>query len=149
MIKPLKIIPFLIIFLLLLPTLSPATQYRVIRIIDGDTIVVNYQGKPEKVRLLCVNTPESVHPDEKQNIPSGYWKIIIYKEDGKDLSALQIVAFIFSQDILRKSSILDYLVTIDEVKKRSRLDVLWELPDNIEGKVEKALNAKWASKHFH
>jgi len=43
----------------------------VIRIVDGDTIVVNYKGKPEKVRLLRVNTPESVHPDKKQNIPMG------------------------------------------------------------------------------
>jgi micrococcal nuclease len=43
----------------------------VIRIVDGDTIVIKYNGKYEKVRLLCVNTPESVHPDKKQNIPMG------------------------------------------------------------------------------
>lgn len=67
----LKIIPILIPFLLLLPTLSSADQFRVIRIVDGDTIVVNYKGNPEKVRLLCVNTPESVHPDKEQNIPMG------------------------------------------------------------------------------
>ena len=42
-----------------------------IRIVDGDTIVIKYDGKYEKVRLLCVNTPESVHPDKKQNIPMG------------------------------------------------------------------------------
>lgn len=33
--------------------------------------MVNYKGKYEKVRLLCVNTSESVHPDEKENIPMG------------------------------------------------------------------------------
>ena len=66
-----KIIPFLITFLLILPAFSLGAQYRVIRIVDGDTIVVNYKGKNEKVRLLCVNTPESVHPDKKQNIPMG------------------------------------------------------------------------------
>ncbi|MBW2195947.1 MAG: thermonuclease family protein [Deltaproteobacteria bacterium] len=54
-----KIVLFLIFFLL--PSLSLAAQHRVIRIVDGDTIVVNYQGKNEKIRLLCVNTPESVH----------------------------------------------------------------------------------------
>ena len=69
--KPLKIIPLLITFLLLLPTLSSAGQHKVIRIVDGDTIVVDYKGKYEKLRLLRVNTPESVHPDEKQNIPMG------------------------------------------------------------------------------
>lgn len=50
---------------------SLAAQFKVTRVVDGDTIVINYQGKYEKVRLLCVNTPESVHPDEKQNIPMG------------------------------------------------------------------------------
>jgi len=69
--KPLKIIPLLITLLLILPTLSSATQYQVIRIVDGDTIIVNYKGKNEKVPLLRVNTPESVHPDKKQNIPMG------------------------------------------------------------------------------
>jgi micrococcal nuclease len=67
----LKTIPFLITFLLLLSGPLLAGQHRVIRVVDGDTIIVNYQGKSEKVRLLCVNTPESVHPDKKQNIPMG------------------------------------------------------------------------------
>ncbi len=67
----LKITFLLIPFLLILPALSLAGQYRVIRIVDGDTIVANYKGKYENVRLLCVNTPESVHPDKKQNIPMG------------------------------------------------------------------------------
>ena len=62
----------LILFaLLFVPLLVYAGQYQVIRIVDGDTIVINYQGKQEKVRLLCVDTPESVHPDKKQNIPMG------------------------------------------------------------------------------
>ena len=46
-------------------------QYIVIRVVDGDTIVIDYKGKYEKVRFLCVDTPESVHPDKKQNIPLG------------------------------------------------------------------------------
>jgi len=58
---------FFITFLLILSTLSLAAQHKVIRVVDGDTIVVDYKGKYEKVRLLCVNTPESVHPDKKQN----------------------------------------------------------------------------------
>ena len=45
--------------------------YQVLRVVDGDTIVIDYQGQSEKVRLLCVDTPESVHPDAKQNIPMG------------------------------------------------------------------------------
>ena len=69
--RSLKTASFLIAFILTLPILVIAGQYKVIRVVDGDTIVVDYNGKHEKVRLLCVNTPESVHPDRKQNIPVG------------------------------------------------------------------------------
>lgn len=41
-------------------TLSP-----VLRIIDGDTIEVNRNGVSEKVRLIGVNTPETVDPRRK------------------------------------------------------------------------------------
>ncbi len=36
----------------------------VIRVVDGDTIVVRISGKDEKVRLIGVDTPESVHPNQ-------------------------------------------------------------------------------------
>jgi micrococcal nuclease len=66
-----RIIPLLFILVWALPSLALAGQHPIIRIVDGDTIIVDYQGKHEKVRLLCVNTPESVHPDKKQNVPMG------------------------------------------------------------------------------
>ena len=69
--KLLKIIHVLAFFFVLIPAIVLAGQYEVIRVVDGDTIVIKYDGKYEKVRMLCVNTPESVHPDEKQNIPMG------------------------------------------------------------------------------
>jgi micrococcal nuclease len=71
MIKSFKTISLLFTLLLLIPTLSLAAQHKVIRVVDGDTIVVDYKGKYEKVRLQCINTPESVHQDKKQNIPMG------------------------------------------------------------------------------
>jgi micrococcal nuclease len=67
----LKTISILLALLFVLPALAIAGQYEVVRVVDGDTIVIRYAGKLEKVRLLCVNTPESVHPDKKQNIPMG------------------------------------------------------------------------------
>jgi micrococcal nuclease len=51
--------------------LSSAAQYKVLHVCDGDTISINYEGKEERVRLLRVDTPESNHPDKKQNIPMG------------------------------------------------------------------------------
>lgn len=62
---------FIIASILLFPFSLYAGQYKIIRVVDGDTIVVDYKGKAEKVRLLCVNTPESVHSDQKQNVPMG------------------------------------------------------------------------------
>lgn len=35
------------------------------RVVDGDTvIVINHEGKEERVRLLLIDTPESVHPNK-------------------------------------------------------------------------------------
>lgn len=45
--------------------------YSIVRIVDGDTIVVNYKGTEEKVRLIGVNTPESVHKDSSKNTEEG------------------------------------------------------------------------------
>lgn len=37
--------------------------YRVVRFSDGDTIVVDMNGKEETVRMIGVDTPETHHPD--------------------------------------------------------------------------------------
>ena len=37
---------------------------RVERVIDGDTLLVRYQGESHTVRLIGVDTPETVHPTE-------------------------------------------------------------------------------------
>jgi endonuclease YncB( thermonuclease family) len=43
----------------------------VARVIDGDTLEVPISGEFHRVRLRCVNTPESVHPDRSRNTPLG------------------------------------------------------------------------------
>lgn len=54
-------------------SLSPL--YDVVRVVDGDTIIVSIEGEEVKVRLIGIDAPESVHPDETQN-----------SEEGKDVS---------------------------------------------------------------
>ncbi len=54
-----------------LPVWASGPTYPVIRVVDGDTISILYQGKTEKIRLLNVDTPESVHPDPSRNTPLG------------------------------------------------------------------------------
>src|SRR5262249_9114156 len=41
-----------------------AKGYAVVRVIDGDTIVVKIEGKDTRVRLIGVDTPETVHPNK-------------------------------------------------------------------------------------
>ncbi len=36
----------------------------VVRVIDGDTLVINFDGSDQTVRLLNVDTPETKHPDK-------------------------------------------------------------------------------------
>lgn len=36
--------------------------YRVVRVVDGDTIVVSIDGEEQKIRLLGIDTPETVDP---------------------------------------------------------------------------------------
>ncbi len=43
-------------------TMPQGPYYKVSRVVDGDTLVVDYEGTQEKVRLIGVNTPETVDP---------------------------------------------------------------------------------------
>ncbi|MEG1501456.1 MAG: stalk domain-containing protein [Clostridiales bacterium] len=45
--------------------------YQVVRVIDGDTLIIKYHNKEEKIRLIGVDTPESVHPDANKNVKYG------------------------------------------------------------------------------
>lgn len=45
--------------------------YDVVRVVDGDTIVVSIDGTDTKIRMIGVDTPESVDPDKSQNTAEG------------------------------------------------------------------------------
>lgn len=46
-------------------------EYKVERIVDGDTFVIDYGGEDTKVRLIGVDTPESVSNDADSNVEWG------------------------------------------------------------------------------
>lgn len=63
-------------------------MYIVTSVVDGDTFKINYKGKEEKVRLIGVDTPESVHPNSSKNseygkIASNYTKDLIERKNIK------------------------------------------------------------------
>lgn len=45
--------------------------YKVTRVVDGDTIIIDYNGTEERVRLIGIDTPESVHPNAEKNTEFG------------------------------------------------------------------------------
>ena len=45
--------------------------YTVVRVVDGDTIIVDIDGAETRVRLIGIDTPESVHPDDTLNSERG------------------------------------------------------------------------------
>ena len=40
-------------------------------VIDGDTIMVSKDGREQKVRMIGIDAPESVHEDASKNVPEG------------------------------------------------------------------------------
>lgn len=45
--------------------------YEVVKIVDGDTIKLNINDEVTSVRLIGIDTPESVHPNKEKNVPEG------------------------------------------------------------------------------
>ena len=58
-----KIILLISIFLIFINAVSAKEKVKYVACVDGDTIKVYLNGKEETVRLLAVDTPESVKPD--------------------------------------------------------------------------------------
>lgn len=44
--------------------IEEATLYEVTRVVDGDTIEISYSGDLKKLRLIGIDTPETVHPSK-------------------------------------------------------------------------------------
>lgn len=60
--------------------------YAVTSVADGDTFHILYEGEDARVRLIGIDTPESVHPDESKNteegkIASDFTKELLSEED--------------------------------------------------------------------
>ena len=73
--KKLKIL--LVLFIFLLASCKTNSNYdgpyRVERVVDGDTFITTIDGQRVRVRALCIDTPESVAPEEtgKENTDEG------------------------------------------------------------------------------
>jgi len=46
-------------------------RVRVVRVVDGDTLIVNSNGVNERLRLIGIDAPESVHANPERNTEEG------------------------------------------------------------------------------
>ena len=91
-----------------------ATAYKVVRIVDGDTVVLLMDGKETTVRLIGVDTPETVHPK-------------------KPVQAYGKEASLFIENLLKKESVyVEYEAGPSNLDKYGRLlAYLFRAPDGL------------------
>lgn len=85
--------------------------------------------------------------DEPNKIPSGYWKIIL-TQPTSNIDSIKAASFIFDQSTTRRASVINHLVTINQVETKTGLDFLRELPDTTEEKIENNKFTTWANANF-
>jgi Micrococcal nuclease (thermonuclease) homologs len=92
---------------------------KVDRVVDGDTLKIIFEGNSERVRLIGVDTPESVAPDKDRNVPYGKIASEFTKEklDGKDIelefdvkerdSYGRLLAYVYLDGVMFNKTLLD------------------------------------------
>lgn len=101
-------------------SLSEFQKATLIRVVDGDTIVVELEGEEYKVRLIGIDTPESVASEE------------YLKKTGKENSQEGIIASDFTKNILKDIETVYLEKDVSETDRYGRLlRYVWlEIPDN-------------------
>ncbi|MGV6827788.1 MAG: DNA/RNA non-specific endonuclease [Flavobacteriales bacterium] len=75
--------------------------------------------------------------EERVAVPNEFYKIIVDKTNG----IYKVIAFLIPNQPLH-DSFYKYVVTIDEIEKKTGIDFLYQLPDNIEHQLESSINLK-------
>lgn len=71
-------------------------------------------------------------------IPDAFYKI--YAVPGKDSQAPQMLAFIMPQNVRGNESLMKYTTSVDKIEEATGLDFFAVLPDDVEQRVEAAVN---------
>lgn len=100
--------------------LSEFQKATLVRVVDGDTIVVDIEGEEYKVKLIGIDTPESVASQEYLD------------KTGKENSLAGMEASDFTKEILRNTTTVYLQKDISETDKYGRLlRYVWlEIPNN-------------------
>lgn len=78
----------------------------VVRVVDGDTLIVDRDGREEKIRMLCINTPEQgksyydAATDSLRDLVSSGKVRLVYEQEGKqELDRYgRLLAYVFNDE---------------------------------------------------
>jgi endonuclease G, mitochondrial len=109
-------------------------EVRALVMAHGEVFVVTgclYDGAP---------MPPLPEADESHTVPTGFFKVVVVPGDGASDAAgvSEIRAFVMPQRLGSGSDPEDYRTTVDEVERRSGLDLFWRLEDALETSLEAA-----------
>ncbi len=98
----------------------------------GEVFVVTgslYDGAP---------MPPLPEADESHTVPTGFFKVVVVPRGG----AAEVRAYAMPQRVRSGSSPEDYRTTVDEVERRSGLDLFWRLDDALEASLEASVESR-------
>lgn len=81
--------------------------------------------------------PKLPRADEEHVVPSGFWKVV-----GTN-PKVQVVGFIVDQEAAASLGMVECVVSVDEIERRSGLELMKDWAEQGEG--EKVVNKKWVS----
>lgn len=73
-------------------------------------------------------------------IPRAFYKIFIALATNPEQTTPKVLAMIFPQEAKPNANLLKFVSNVDEIERLTGLDFFWELPDNIENKIEQTEN---------
>lgn len=100
---------------------SGLEEVDLVRVVDGDTIIINTAGEDMSVRLIGVDTPESVNPDENKNNEYGSMASEYTKELLADVRTLYLQYDVTKTD--KYGRILAYVWLNNNINTLSQSDI--------------------------
>lgn len=100
---------------------SEYVKCNLIRVVDGDTIIVNYNGEEKSVRLIGMDTPESVNPDNSKNTEYGKLASEFTKNLMTDLDSVYLEFDVSATD--KYNRLLAYVWKNEPVSSEQSMDI--------------------------
>ena len=99
-------------------------------------VAKHYAQSKNEVWVICGPICDSAQPKRLKNkvsVPNACFKVVV---DVTPNGTINLMGFIFPQEVPRNAKLKDYLVSVDEIEQRSGLDLMSMLKDRNENAIE-------------